>query len=152
MSRPKDCCRDCWAEFAVGYDGIKATVRPFRKLVPDSGSRCATHWREEKARRKRVAHENRVMKTYRLDSGEYEDLYNFQGGRCAICQRASGKTRNLSVDHDHATEKVRGLLCRPCNNMLGHARDDVRFFQRAMEYLTWPPYDRRRGDDSIMDQ
>jgi hypothetical protein len=35
---------------------------------------------------------------------------------------------------------VRGLLCTICNaKILGHARDDVDFFYRAIEYLTNPP-------------
>jgi hypothetical protein len=45
----------------------------------------------------------------------------------------------LSVDHDHKTLLVRGLLCRPCNDLLGHARDDPEFFTRAKVYLEKPP-------------
>lgn len=56
-----------------------------------------------------------------------------------MCRRANGRTRRLSVDHDHITGQVRGLLCRPCNTILGHARDAIRFFERAIDYLTDPP-------------
>jgi hypothetical protein len=84
-------------------------------------------------------HETRVVATYGLAPGDYERLREAQDGLCAICHRATGKTRRLSVDHDHATGLVRGLLCRPCNDMLGHARDSVEFFLVAAAYLVCPP-------------
>lgn len=122
-------CKDC-------------TPGSTRPVVAKSGGRCATHWREEKKRRKAAAHERYVQREYGLTEGEYQRLYVFQGGRCAICQRATGATRRLSVDHDHASGLVRGVLCRPCNTMLGHARDDEAFFQRAIDYLRDPPFGR----------
>lgn len=122
-------CKDCVAE----------GITTIRHIVPDSGGRCTTHWRKEKKRRLEQSHRRRVKSQYGLADGQYEALYEAQGGRCYICARATGKTRRLSVDHDHRTGLVRGLLCRPCNSMLGHARDDLVFFQRAMSYLRHPP-------------
>ena len=84
------------------------------------------------------------MNTYGLEKGEYAQLYLFQGGKCALCRRATGASRKLSVDHDHATGLVRGLLCRPCNTMLGHARDSAMFFLRCIWYLRRTPYSRMR--------
>lgn len=96
-----------------------------------------------KARRK-AAHEKRVQSIYGLDSGDYDALYEHQGGKCAICQRARGVTKKLAVDHDHKIEhlgkaSVRGLLCGPCNQMLGASGDDPQFFERAAMYLVLPP-------------
>jgi len=76
-----------------------------------------------------------VRVVYGLGAGDYERLWAAQGGVCALCLRATGRTRRLSVDHDHLTGQVRGLLCRPCNNVLGHARDDADFFLRCLTYL-----------------
>ncbi|WP_189951267.1 endonuclease VII domain-containing protein [Streptomyces roseolus] len=89
--------------------------------------------------RKAANHEKRVQETYGLEAGEYARLYKFQGGLCALCRRATGASRRLSVDHDHATGEVRGLLCRPCNSLLGHARDKLAFFRRCISYLNLPP-------------
>ncbi len=108
--------------------------------MPDSGHRCATHWRAEKKRRKEQSHATAVAKTYDFPAGiDYASLYAFQNGLCPLCQRATGKTKRLAVDHDHKTDDVRGLLCGPCNQMLGHARDDINFFARAIAYLNNPP-------------
>ncbi|MEU8327286.1 endonuclease VII domain-containing protein [Micromonospora sp. NPDC048839] len=96
--------------------------------------------------RRERAHGYRVMRVYGISAGEYRLLYEYQGKRCAICERATGATKKLAVDHDHAREElegsrasVRGLLCGPCNEMLGHARDDPKFFLRAVNYLINPP-------------
>ncbi|MFF8831288.1 endonuclease VII domain-containing protein [Streptomyces sp. NPDC015131] len=111
-----------------------------RRPAPNPGPRCATHWREELRRRAKATHERRVLTTYGLGPGDYDRLYDYQERRCPICRRATGKTRKLSVDHDHKSGAVRGLLCRPCNTMLGHGRDDPQFFIRAAVYLIDPPY------------
>lgn len=44
----------------------------------------------------------------------YDELLAAQDGVCAICRRPPGKNA-LSVDHDHASGRIRGLLCPPCN-------------------------------------
>lgn len=72
---------------------------------------------------------------YGLADGDYQKIYEFQGGRCFLCRRATGASRRLSVDHDHKTGKVRGLLCRPCNDVVGLLRDDPEAFERGMNYL-----------------
>lgn len=60
-----------------------------------------------------------------------------QNGVCAICGNGetSKRQRSLSVDHDHETGAVRGLLCNRCNPMLGYARDDIAILQAAISYL-----------------
>jgi hypothetical protein len=147
-------CKDCvadekayddWAAanaYGNGDDPGEPPVKPpmtVRPVVAKSGGRCRTHWRKVCQERRARAHEARVEKVYGLARGQYEKLYEAQGGRCYICQRATGKTRRLSVDHDHKTGYVRGLLCRPCNSLLGHIRDDVLVSKRITYYLQYPP-------------
>jgi recombination endonuclease VII len=55
---------------------------------------------------------------YGLSKEDYERMLDEQGGVCAICGSAPDKQR-LSVDHNHGTGKVRGLLCHKCNLALG---------------------------------
>jgi hypothetical protein len=84
----------------------------------------------ESARRARKAFQARQtpeyhlrnhLKRYGITLEDYECLLAEQGGNCAICGNHppdKGASR-LSVDHDHGTGQVRGLLCRRCNTMLG---------------------------------
>lgn len=128
-------CVDC-----VAYSELSGKPVPKRKTDGAARTpRCATHRRQRTRAAKSKSHETRVQKTYGLQPGQYAEIYAFQGQVCAICQRATGASRNLSVDHDHKTGLVRGLLCRPCNSVLGHLRDDRRAALRIYQYLGTPP-------------
>ena len=74
-----------------------------------------------------------LLVRYKLTPEEYERMKSTQNGRCAICKNISKK--NLSVDHDHTTGKVRGLLCGRCNTMLGMACDSELVLESAIKYL-----------------
>lgn len=133
MSEPTK-CKDCRSE------GVTTTRKPAVTKTGDPvpGNRCVTHHRAfRKATRQRSA-ERRVERVYNITATQYARLYAAQGSRCYFCHRANGATRRLSVDHDHKTGIVRGLLCRPCNDLLGHMRDDPAFPLRVSEYLAYP--------------
>jgi len=69
-----------------------------------------------------------------LTLDDYERLLATQGGVCAICERPP-KKRRLHVDHDHATGKVRGLLCFTCNRyVLGKYATPAKL-RAAADYL-----------------
>lgn len=133
-------CKDCKA---IGLEN--------RRPIAKAG-RCATHNRERRRALRKRAHGRRLEVVYGITAEFYEALLFAQGGLCAICQRARGVSKKLSVDHDHkqavldghppetgCRECVRGLLCGTCNKMLGHLRDDPAAFSRAAAYLLdWP--------------
>lgn len=60
---------------------------------------------------------------------------------CAVCKNKetrktlSGSYQRLSVDHDHTTMQIRGLVCARCNTGLGRIRDSVPFLQNMIQYL-----------------
>lgn len=144
-------CKDCVAEWELLPEPKgPVTYRP-RPIVDRSGGRCATHWRKRKEFIKERTHEKRVVKVYGLADGDYDRLYRFQGRICPICRRANGATRKLSVDHDHKNGLVRGLLCRPCNDLLGHLRDDPGAGYRITKYLVDPPA-RQLGIEAIHEE
>lgn len=140
-------CVDCRAERE--RRGLPSPKHP--RAAPYGGPRsprCYSHAKQQARLAKAGAHERRVQKEYGLKPGEYGKLYLAQEGVCALCRRATGATRNLSVDHDHRTGLVRGLLCRPCNDLLGHIRDDVETARRVVAYLVEPPA-RRLGITAV---
>lgn len=72
----------------------------------------------------------------------YDRLLATQGNVCAICGQAEGSRRTrtgayirLSVDHDHASGKIRELLCSTCNLMLGCAKDSTDILESGVAYL-----------------
>lgn len=50
---------------------------------------------------------------------------------CQIC----GGTQRLSIDHNHTTGKVRGLLCSPCNTAIGNFKENPDTMLKAITYL-----------------
>jgi hypothetical protein len=67
----------------------------------------------------------------------YKRMLERQGGRCAICGKKSpdkGHAR-FSVDHDHRTGKIRGLLCRNCNAGIRFLKDNPRLVLKVFSYL-----------------
>ena len=60
------------------------------------------------------------------------ELTKKQDGRCAICGRMD---KSLAVDHCHATNTIRGMLCRRCNLGIGALDDDPRLLRQAITYL-----------------
>lgn len=64
----------------------------------------------------RTAREKRLLTKYGLAAGEFERMAQSQNGCCVVC---GSIPKSLSVDHDHKTGRVRGLLCSPCNIQLG---------------------------------
>jgi len=71
-----------------------------------------------------------------ISTFEYAKLLVEQNNACAICGvSATELKRELSVDHNHETNKIRGLLCHHCNIGLGNFRDSTTLLSVAIEYL-----------------
>ena len=90
----------------------------------------------------RLLHKNQQLKCkFGITKQEYDKLFSQQLGLCAICgnpettQDYRGKTKLLAVDHCHATNRVRGLLCYACNTGIGKFRDNPERLRLAANYL-----------------
>lgn len=136
-------CKDCVKEFGVMDTGRHLFFPPAHhkpRPAPHPGPRCATHWRAAQKGTKTTQHERYVQRVYGLPPGGYQELYEHQGGKCALCQRSKGIKKRLAVDHDHETGLAYGLLCGPCNkDVMGWSRRDPQYFQRCIQYLVNPP-------------
>lgn len=109
-------CRQCVDAYARNY--YKANSVRIRQKV--------AAWRAANPERVRAGYRRRHLeRRFGLTQEHYDALLLAQNGRCAICRKpetrngSSGKLAPLSVDHDHVTGKVRGLLCGSCNYALG---------------------------------
>jgi hypothetical protein len=81
--------------------------------------------------------ERHLVRKYGVTLSDYDRMLAAQGGRCAICQCEESTQHNcvFHVDHCHSTGAVRGLLCRGCNHVLGHIKDDPEVLRSAIAYL-----------------
>lgn len=72
-----------------------------------------------------------LTRRYGITAEEADAMLERQGGLCAICRAAPA----AHVDHDHATGKVRALLCFNCNGGLGQFKDDSTLLRAAADYV-----------------
>ena len=78
-----------------------------------------------------------LKRRYGITAAEADVMLAAQGGLCAICRAAPA----AHVDHDHATDAVRDLLCFNCNGGLGQFKDDPGVLRLAADYV-----ERHRGE------
>ena len=81
-----------------------------------------------------------LRQRYKLSIEQFQQMRIRQHDVCAICGTAAapdgkGPMGRLHVDHDHATDQVRALLCSNCNNGLGRFGDDPCRLRAAAAYL-----------------
>jgi hypothetical protein len=67
-----------------------------------------------------------------LKTGEFDQMLEEQQGLCQICFEP---VVDPCLDHDHETGKMRSILCRKHNALLGMANDDLKILRNAVSYL-----------------
>lgn len=83
----------------------------------------------------RHAEERRIyqkVRAYQITKEEYLKMIKDSNGKCAICKL---KVKELTVDHNHRTGKVRGVLCHKCNSAIGLFMENVKNLKSAIKYL-----------------
>lgn len=68
---------------------------------------------------------------YGITLGEYRQMLIDARGVCTIC----GSDKKIALDHDHATNRVRGILCHNCNVALGLVYDDDARLRALADYV-----------------
>lgn len=123
---------------------VKAKDRAWYKANPDSTrsyysknkNKINSRHKEYNKTYNQRRRELNLKRKYSIDIEIYDQMFQSQGGVCAICSNHQvPKNRSLSVDHDHLTGEIRGLLCTRCNTAIGLMRDSSDFLEKAMEYL-----------------
>jgi Recombination endonuclease VII len=76
--------------------------------------------------------ENYHRLKYGISREQFDQMIVAQGGLCQICEVELTRPH---VDHDHFTGKIRGILCRYCNQALGFFRDSPQILRKAADYL-----------------
>ena len=112
--------------------------RYLSSMCKDCESKSFRQWQiknPEKA--KLMQRRNDLRISYGITPEEYDALLEKQEGLCAICRTSENQAgrKYFSVDHDHITGKIRGLLCSGCNVGLGYFKDSPLFLTAAIAYL-----------------
>jgi hypothetical protein len=115
-------------------ENLKESEFPPIKSIKE-GKRAYTNQREQNRRFGLKRYYGMTMETYNV-------MLAAQNGVCDICKGAETyqpKTysgpKALSVDHNHETGAIRGLLCSNCNYLIGHCKEDREVLIEAIKYL-----------------
>jgi len=117
-------------------DGLSTECKTCRKLQAKK--------RRASEKGSKLIRESKLKDKYGINLDDYDRMFEEQNGVCAICKRPetkkhiTGATYRLSVDHNHSTSLVRGLLCKRCNIILGQLEVDdkgIELLQAAIEYV-----------------
>jgi hypothetical protein len=145
----KDCCRTKFAGIIPANKRCRRckltktsdqfSRNPYKKIgLADWCKNCMAEYHRVYAkteRAKKLTRNRQLRYSYGIEPIEYDRLLCEQKGRCAICGREDTPKKRLAVDHDAASTKVRGLLCRQCNVAIGLLQHDPRILRRAIKYL-----------------
>ncbi len=112
---------------------MNASRKKWSDAHPDNGKNWYLKNREKVKRSVRVS---ALVRRYGITEEEYREKAARQQGTCAICGTdAKGNRRNLHVDHNHTTKKVRDLLCARCNTGVAVLERSAEWTEAATEYL-----------------
>jgi hypothetical protein len=85
--------------------------------------------------RKRALRNGYYRRTFGITADDVDALIENQGGKCAICGGQPTRAEVWHVDHDHATGRIRGVLCQRCNHGIGLLDEDPARLRAAADYL-----------------
>lgn len=151
----KECCKKRSLQYATSNkESMQRTQRAYYKKNKKNIIKRSLKWQKINSKRKQEINKKwlhavpsrkqalHLKKKFGISVEEYDRMKMEQGGVCAICNETeriiesrTNKVRNLAVDHDHVSGKIRGLLCYRCNTTLGKFNDDLSLFRAAIEYL-----------------
>ena len=121
-----------------------ATCHPDRRHHAKGLCRSCYFRPKQRERYKNVAGVAEQSRRYKLKTKygitpeEYVRLFEKQNGACAVCGRVGpgrSNVQTLYIDHNHATKKIRGLLCHDCNSAEGYLHGNPVVARRLAEYL-----------------
>lgn len=121
---------------------IKAQKQKYREENQEKENKRIQKWINNNRERHDQNKKDWFMKTkYGITLNEYLQMLESQNHLCAICNNPetrkdrTGKVHELVIDHDHITNKVRGLLCSKCNSGIGMLKDNISILDKAILYL-----------------
>jgi len=102
---------------------------------------CTNKYSRKHYNNNKLKNVRKRLKKFNLTLEEYDKMFGEQNEVCYICGQSEtstskyGSINRLAVDHNHQNNKLRKLLCRRCNTILGLAGDNVNLFIKMISYI-----------------
>lgn len=89
----------------------------------------------ENSRRWYSSPENQIRRRQSRYKTDFNTLKLIQKNRCGICNVEFPSDPQATIDHDHDTGLVRGLLCRKCNSGIGMLQENWELLEKASQWV-----------------
>ncbi len=99
---------------------------------PELNRKLCKQYRKKYPEKVKEKNDQHRFKKFNIDKEEFARLEKIANYKCQICGVSDVP---LCIDHDHTTNKIRGLLCSGCNLAIGNMKDSIENFQNAISYL-----------------
>jgi hypothetical protein len=125
------------------YNDNKDKIKDWRKTY----SKKYREINKDKLKEKRIINKEYIKNyqlkyKYDISIEQYEQMKTSQNNRCAICDnnfekqnKQGGYSKNVCIDHNHKTGKIRELLCPNCNKALGFLNENISTIKKMIIYL-----------------
>jgi Recombination endonuclease VII len=113
----------------------RAAVKAWRQAHPEK-ARATTKKYQQSARGIATRHAYVIQYIYGITLEEKEALFVSQGSKCGCCGSSKPDNKNgWIVEHCHITDRVRGIVCHPCNITIGHLEANPDRLNAVKKYL-----------------
>jgi nitrate/TMAO reductase-like tetraheme cytochrome c subunit len=129
-------CKLCEQEKPLGDFYSSYDKWANKKYVGTRCKPCHLKYKQDSLNTPKNRKREKLKLRYGLSYEQWEKIREEENFSCMICGISEeGTGKHLSVDHCHNSGKVRGVLCNSCNTMLGHAQDNIKILESAVNYL-----------------
>lgn len=132
MTEQQKLNRKIWSKTPQGIASFKKSSEKYR-----NSKKGKDHYKKHN-----IKYDEHYKRSYHLklkfnmSLEDYTNMFDEQQGCCKICNRHQTEFKiALAVDHCHETGKIRGLLCRKCNLLIGFCNDSIEQLNNAIKYL-----------------
>ena len=129
-------CKKCGKIKSIDNFTFRSDTFTYRNECKECEKKWKNKWYREYYTKYPEKQRQKALKTlYGLTHEDWLRMWDNQNGKCAICNNSFGSPSDACVDHNHESDKIRGLLCRQCNAALGLFKDDSEILNNAAKYL-----------------
>lgn len=129
-------CDDCRSANRKGERARRRAlgVPPAKRYTPEERAQRRSDKEKRQAPNKQNAH---LRRSYGITVDEKQALFVMQGSVCACCGGNDPRSPlGWSVEHDHETNDLRGIVCNECNRLIAAVGDNYRSMLETVQRLT----------------
>lgn len=136
MARCKTCHNTKVREWAANNPEKVKIARNKWRSDPENRKKenaASRRWNHNNMDHRKLVRRKKDITKYGLTYEQYLTMKEAQNDCCAICKKPS--YRDLDIDHNHKTGKVRQLLCSNHNTLIGLCNESTEILEAIINYL-----------------